>query len=89
MSGMVLIAISRDRRRAADAAGRYPAAILRHRRAIPPRSDALLWIRSPEVHILIIPCFAFMSEIIPAPRKPIFGYPVMAAATVCIAFVSM
>ena len=31
-----------------------------------------------------------MSEIIPVfSRKPIFGYPVMVAATVCIAFVSM
>jgi cytochrome c oxidase subunit 1 len=44
----------------------------------------------PEVYILIIPCFAFMSEIIPVfSRKPIFGYPVMVGATVCIAFVSM
>jgi cytochrome c oxidase subunit 1 len=44
----------------------------------------------PEVYILILPCFAFMSEIIPVfSRKPIFGYPVMVAATVCIAFVSM
>src|SRR6202167_4851075 len=39
----------------------------------------------PEVYVLIIPCFAFMSEIIPVfSRKPIFGYPVMVAATVCI-----
>jgi len=44
----------------------------------------------PEVYILIIPCFAFMSEIIPVfSRKPIFGYPVMVAATVCIGFISM
>ena len=44
----------------------------------------------PEVYILIIPCFAFMSEIIPVfSRKPIFGYPVMVGATVCIAFVSL
>ena len=44
----------------------------------------------PEVYILILPAFAFMSEIIPVfSRKPIFGYPVMVAATVCIAFVSM
>src|SRR5271156_1812296 len=42
----------------------------------------------PEVYVLIIPCFAFMSEIIPVfSRKPIFGYPVMVGATVCIAFV--
>jgi cytochrome c oxidase subunit 1 len=44
----------------------------------------------PEVYILIIPCFAFISEIIPVfSRKPIFGYPVMVAATVSIGFVSM
>ena len=58
--------------------------------------SAMLWMHffwifgHPEVYILIIPCFAFMSEIIPVfSRKPIFGYPVMVAATVCIAFVSM
>src|SRR5437588_735999 len=44
----------------------------------------------PEVYVLIIPCFAFVSEIVPVfSRKPIFGYPVMVAATVCIGFVSM
>src|SRR5262245_6067446 len=43
----------------------------------------------PEVYILVIPAFAFISEIIPVfSRKPVFGYPVMVAATVCIAFVS-
>ncbi len=32
----------------------------------------------PEVYILIIPAFAFVSEIIPVfSRKAIFGYPVM------------
>src|SRR5271154_2833760 len=50
-----------------------------------------LWIFGhPEVYVLIIPCFAFASEIIPVfSRKPILGYPVMVGATVCIAFVSM
>jgi cytochrome c oxidase subunit 1 len=44
----------------------------------------------PEVYVLIIPCFAFVSEIVPVfSRKPIFGYPVMVGATVAIAFVSM
>ena len=44
----------------------------------------------PEVYVLIIPSFAFISEIIPVfSRKPIFGYPVMVGATVCIGFVSM
>src|ERR1700745_315364 len=58
--------------------------------------SAVLWMHffwifgHPEVYVLIIPCFAFMSEIIPVfSRKPIFGYPVMVAATVSIGFVSM
>src|SRR5690242_13440365 len=58
--------------------------------------SATLWMHffwifgHPEVYILILPSFAFMSEIIPVfSRKPIFGYPVMVAATVFIGFVSM
>ena len=58
--------------------------------------SAVLWMHffwifgHPEVYILVIPAFAFVSEIIPVfSRKPIFGYPVMVAATVCIGFVSM
>src|ERR1700756_4202624 len=58
--------------------------------------SAVLWMHffwifgHPEVYILIIPSFAFMSEIIPVfSRKPIFGYPVMVAATLAIGFVSM
>src|SRR6266481_6460699 len=44
----------------------------------------------PEVYILVIPAFAFASEIIPVfSRKPIFGYPVMVGATVSISFVSI
>src|SRR5881409_4014200 len=44
----------------------------------------------PEVYVLVIPCFAFLSEIVPVfSRKPIFGYPVMVGATVCIGFVSL
>ena len=40
--------------------------------------------------MLVIPAFAFVSEIIPVfSRKPIFGYPAMVAATVGIGFVSM
>jgi cytochrome c oxidase subunit I len=57
--------------------------------------SATLWMHffwifgHPEVYVLIIPCFAFVSEIVPVfSRKPIFGYPVMVAATICIAFVS-
>src|SRR5580704_4572414 len=44
----------------------------------------------PEVYVLVIPAFAFVSEIVPVfSRKPIFGYPIMVGATVCIGFVSM
>jgi len=44
--------------------------------------DALFWISGiPEVYVLIIPCFAFASEIFRVfSRKPIFGYPVMVGA---------
>jgi cytochrome c oxidase subunit 1 len=43
----------------------------------------------PEVYILVIPAFAFASEIIPVfSRKAIFGYPIMVAATLTIAFLS-
>jgi cytochrome c oxidase subunit I len=44
----------------------------------------------PEVYVLVIPAFAFASEIIPVfSRKAIFGYPVMVAATLAIGFISM
>src|SRR5260370_27780780 len=44
----------------------------------------------PEVYVLAIPAFAIASEVIPVcSRKPIFGYPVMVAATVAIGFISM
>src|SRR5215471_6000229 len=44
----------------------------------------------PEVYILVIPAFAFVSEIIPVfSRKPIFGYPIMVAATLTIGFISL
>jgi len=44
----------------------------------------------PEVYVLVIPAFAIASEVIPVfSRKAIFGYPVMVAATVAIAFISM
>src|SRR5438093_10123877 len=58
--------------------------------------SAVIWMHffwvfgHPEVYVLVIPSFAFASEIIPVfSRKPIFGYPVMVAATVCIGFISM
>src|SRR6059036_890474 len=58
--------------------------------------SAVMWMHffwvfgHPEVYVLVIPAFAFASEIIPVfSRKPIFGYPVMVAATVCIGFVSL
>jgi cytochrome c oxidase subunit 1 len=44
----------------------------------------------PEVYVLIIPGFAFVSEIIPVfSRKAIFGYPAMVAATTGIGFLSL
>src|SRR5689334_19771965 len=44
----------------------------------------------PEVYVLVIPAFGFVSEIIPVfSRKAMFGYPAMVAATVAIGFISM
>jgi cytochrome c oxidase subunit 1 len=44
----------------------------------------------PEVYVLVLPAFAVASEIIPVfSRKPIFGYAVMVAATISIAFIGM
>ena len=44
----------------------------------------------PEVYILVLPAFAFASEIIPVfSRKVIFGYHVMVAASVAIALISI
>jgi cytochrome c oxidase subunit 1 len=58
--------------------------------------SAVLWMHffwifgHPEVYVLVIPAFAYMAEIIPVfSRKAIFGYPVMVAASVAIAFISM
>jgi cytochrome c oxidase subunit 1 len=58
--------------------------------------SAVLWMHffwifgHPEVYILVIPAFAFVSEIIPVfSRKAIFGYPIMVAATLSIGFVSV
>jgi cytochrome c oxidase subunit 1 len=58
--------------------------------------SAVLWMHffwvfgHPEVYVLVIPAFAFASEIIPVfSRKAIFGYPVMVAATIAIGFISM
>lgn len=58
--------------------------------------SAVIWMHffwvfgHPEVYVLVLPAFAIASEIIPVfSRKAIFGYPVMVAATVAIAFISM
>src|SRR5260370_24940631 len=58
--------------------------------------SAVIWMHffwvfgHPEVYVLVIPGFAFASEIIPVfSRKVIFGYPVMVAATICIGFIGM
>src|SRR5438477_5708825 len=57
--------------------------------------SAVIWMHffwifgHPEVYVLVLPAFAFVSEIIPVfSRKPIFGYSVMVAATVAIGFIS-
>ena len=57
--------------------------------------SAVLWMHffwifgHPEVYILVVPAFAFVSEIVPVfSRKPIFGYPIMVAATIAIGFIS-
>ncbi len=58
--------------------------------------SAVIWMHffwvfgHPEVYVLVIPAFAFASEIIPVfSRKAIFGYPVMVGATICIGFIGM
>jgi cytochrome c oxidase subunit I len=57
---------------------------------------AIIWMHffwifgHPEVYILAVPAFAFVSEIVPVfSRKPIFGYPIMVAASLAIGFISM
>jgi cytochrome c oxidase subunit 1 len=57
--------------------------------------SAVIWMHffwvfgHPEVYVLVLPAFAFASEIIPVfSRKAMFGYPVMVVATVAIAFIS-
>jgi cytochrome c oxidase subunit I len=58
--------------------------------------SAVIWMHffwifgHPEVYVLIIPAFAFVSEIVPVfSRKPIFGYSIMVAATLTIGFLSL
>jgi len=58
--------------------------------------SAIIWMHffwifgHPEVYILIMPAFAMISEIVPVfSRKAIFGYPIMVAASISIAFISM
>ena len=58
--------------------------------------SAVLWMHffwvfgHPEVYVLILPAFAFISEIVPVfSRKAMFGYPIMVAATVAIGFISV
>jgi len=58
--------------------------------------SAVIWMHffwifgHPEVYVLVLPAFAFVSEIIPVfSRKAIFGYPVMVLATIAIGFIGM
>ncbi|MHB8381268.1 MAG: cytochrome c oxidase subunit I [Candidatus Binataceae bacterium] len=50
----------------------------------------LFWLFGhPEVYIMVLPAFGFISEILPVyARKPLFGYPMMVYATIMIAFLS-
>jgi cytochrome c oxidase subunit 1 len=57
--------------------------------------SAVIWMHffwvfgHPEVYVLVLPAFAFVSEIVPVfSRKAMFGYPIMVAATVAIGFIS-
>src|SRR3972149_5778839 len=63
---------------------------------VPNGGSAYLWqhlfwfFGHPEVYILILPVFGFVSEIIPVfSRKVLFGYEFMAAAPAAIAFIAM
>ncbi len=58
--------------------------------------SAVIWMHffwifgHPEVYVLVLPAFAFASEIIPVfSRKAMFGYPVMVLATIAIGFIGM
>jgi cytochrome c oxidase subunit 1 len=58
--------------------------------------SAVIWMHffwifgHPEVYVLVVPAFAFVSEIVPVfSRKAIFGYSVMVAATITIGFISL
>ena len=58
--------------------------------------SAVIWMHffwvfgHPEVYVLVMPAFAFVSEIVPVfSRKAIFGYPIMVGATISIGFISM
>ncbi|HEX8798678.1 MAG TPA: cbb3-type cytochrome c oxidase subunit I, partial [Terriglobales bacterium] len=58
--------------------------------------SAVIWMHffwvfgHPEVYVLVLPAFAILSEVIPVfSRKPIFGYSIMVAATLAIAFISL
>ena len=94
MSGMVLIAVTPlTAAQVMLLVDRYPGGHFFDTQA---GGSATLWMHffwifgHPEVYILILPAFAFVSEIVPVySRKPIFGYPVMVGATVFIGFVSM
>src|ERR1700686_4292395 len=94
MAGMVILAVSPlSAAQIMLLIDRYPGGPFFDTQA---GGSAVIWMHffwifgHPEVYVLVLPAFAFASEIIPVfSRKPIFGYPVMVGATVAIGFISM
>jgi cytochrome c oxidase subunit 1 len=94
MAGLVILAVSPlPRRRSCSVVDRYLGGHFFDTQA---GGSAVIWMHffwifgHPEVYVLVLPAFAFASEIIPVfSRKAIFGYPVMVLATVAIGFIGM
>ena len=96
MAVLVILAVSPLTAAQSDVAGRSLPGRPTSSIPRPGGASTVIWMHffwvfgHPEVYVLVLPAFAFASEIIPVfSRKAIFGYPVMVAATVCIAFIGM